>query len=72
MPQVTVYIRDDDYMDWMKLEKKSEWIHDHLNQSTSHTPEQEEKLDSYFPKKEFTNQPLPEDNEVIDLEDLNL
>lgn len=31
MPQVTVYIRNDDLEKWKAIEKKSEWLHNHLH-----------------------------------------
>jgi len=30
MPQVTVYIREDDLELWKSIKKKSEWIHNYL------------------------------------------
>ena len=30
MPQVTVYIRKDDLKKWEAIEKKSQWLHEHL------------------------------------------
>lgn len=31
MPQVTVYVREDDLDKWKSIDKKSEWLHNHLN-----------------------------------------
>lgn len=31
MPQVNVYIRDEDYLKWTAIEKKSEWMHEALS-----------------------------------------
>lgn len=31
MPQVTVYVREDDLDRWKAIEKKSEWLHNALN-----------------------------------------
>ncbi len=32
MPQVTVYVREDDLDKWKAIEKKAEWLSDRLNQ----------------------------------------
>lgn len=31
MPQVTVYVRNEDLEEWKAIEKKSQWVHEHLN-----------------------------------------
>jgi len=31
MPQVTVYVREDDLGKWKSIKKKSEWLSEHLN-----------------------------------------
>jgi len=38
MPQVTVYIRDDDLKKWKTLKKKSEFIHSALNRTNKGIP----------------------------------
>lgn len=33
MPRTTQYIKEEDMEQWNKIENKSQWIHDHLNES---------------------------------------
>lgn len=46
MPQVTVYIRADDFEKWKALGRKSEFIHDALEAGRAYTVEDNTKLNN--------------------------
>lgn len=67
MPTVSVYIKNDDWEAWRKLEKPSEFIHNALNRSVRSDPgfKRIEKVDERFalkPPGELTRKQLNEQN----------